>query len=155
MLIYALTDTGFAFLIKTLTDSFVDKTSNAELNQLKFYLPVAVIVIFFIRGVSGFFSVYNIGWIGRQVIKALRTEVFLKFLYVFHSYMYPLINKLHRPTILRSSEPPERSLIDSESFLITDSESEVNFSLMRTIFAKFAISRFFRDISRLSRFCLN
>ena len=82
MLIYALTDTGFAFLIKTLTDSFVDKTSNAELNQLKFYLPVAVIVIFFIRGVSGFFSVYNIGWIGRQVIKALRTEVFLKFLYL-------------------------------------------------------------------------
>jgi hypothetical protein len=25
MLIYALTDTGFAFLIKTLTDSFADK----------------------------------------------------------------------------------------------------------------------------------
>ena len=68
MLIYALTDTGFAFLIKTLTDSFADETSQAELNQLKFYLPVAVIVIFFIRGVSGFFSVYNIGWIGRQEI---------------------------------------------------------------------------------------
>jgi subfamily B ATP-binding cassette protein MsbA len=82
MLIYALTDTGFAFLIKTLTDSFADETSNADLNQLKFYLPIAVIVIFFIRGVSGFFSVYNIGWIGRQVIKALRTEVFLKFLYL-------------------------------------------------------------------------
>ena len=55
MLIYALTDTGFAFLIKTLTDSFADKTSNAELNQLKFYLPVAVIVIF----LSGVFQVFS------------------------------------------------------------------------------------------------
>ena len=40
-----------------------------------------------------------------------------------------------------------KSLIDSKSFLITDSESEVHFSVMTIIFTKFAIDFFeiFRD----------
>ena len=70
MLVYALTDTGFAYLIKTLTDNFAGTTDGAYIGEWKFSLPIAVIVIFIIRGISGFFSVYNIGWIGRQVIKA-------------------------------------------------------------------------------------
>ena len=68
MLVYALTDTGFAYLIKTLTDNFAGTTEGAYIGEWKFSLPIAVIVIFIIRGISGFFSVYNIGWIGRQVI---------------------------------------------------------------------------------------
>ena len=87
MLIYALTDTGFAYLIKTLTDNFAGTTDGAYIGEWKFNLPVAVIVIFIIRGISGFFSVYNIGWIGRQVIKSLREEVFTKFLYLPTSFL--------------------------------------------------------------------
>jgi len=87
MLIYALTDTGFAYLIKTLTDNFAGTTDGAYIGEWKFSLPIAVIVIFIIRGISGFFSVYNIGWIGRQVIKALREEVFRKFLYLPTSFL--------------------------------------------------------------------
>ena len=87
MLIYALTDTGFAYLIKTLTDNFAGTTDGAYIGEWKFNLPIAVIVIFIIRGISGFFSVYNIGWIGRQVIKALREEVFTKFLYLPTSFL--------------------------------------------------------------------
>ena len=87
MLIYALTDTGFAYLIKTLTDNFAGTTDGASIGEWKFNLPIAVIVIFIIRGISGFFSVYNIGWIGRQVIKSLREEVFTKFLYLPTSFL--------------------------------------------------------------------
>ena len=87
MLIYALTDTGFAYLIKTLTDNFAGTTDGAYIGEWKFNLPIAVIIIFIIRGISGFFSVYNIGWIGRQVIKALREEVFTKFLYLPTSFL--------------------------------------------------------------------
>ena len=57
MLIYALTDTGFAYLIKTLTDNFAGTTDGAYIGAWKFSLPIAVIVIFIIRGISGFFSV--------------------------------------------------------------------------------------------------
>ena len=80
MLLFAVTDTGFAFLIKTLTDSFAGTGTAYDTDQIKVILPVAVIIIFIIRGVSGFFSVYNIAWIGRQVIKLLRGEIYQKFL---------------------------------------------------------------------------
>lgn len=80
MLLFAVTDTGFAFLIKTLTDSFAGTGTTYDTKQIKVILPVAVIIIFIIRGVSGFFSVYNIAWIGRQVIKLLRGEIYQKFL---------------------------------------------------------------------------
>ena len=80
MLLFAVTDTGFAFLIKTLTDSFAGTGTAYDTNQIKVILPVAVIIIFIIRGVSGFFSVYNIAWIGRQIIKLLRGELYQKFL---------------------------------------------------------------------------
>ena len=80
MLLFAVTDTGFAFLIKTLTDSFAGTGTAYDTKQIKVILPVAVIIIFIIRGVSGFFSVYNIAWIGRQVIKLLRGEIYQKFL---------------------------------------------------------------------------
>jgi subfamily B ATP-binding cassette protein MsbA len=80
MLLFAVTVTGFAFLIKTLTDSFAGTGTVYDTNQIKVILPVAVIIIFIIRGVSGFFSVYNIAWIGRQVIKLLRGEIYQKFL---------------------------------------------------------------------------
>ena len=80
MLLFAVTDTGFAFLIKTLTDSFAGTGTAYDTQELKVMLPIAVIIIFIVRGVSGFFSVYNIAWIGRQVIKLLRGEVYNKFL---------------------------------------------------------------------------
>ncbi|MDG2297825.1 MAG: ABC transporter transmembrane domain-containing protein, partial [Gammaproteobacteria bacterium] len=80
MLLFAVTDTGFAFLIKTLTDSFAGTGTTYDTQELKVMLPFAVIIIFIVRGVSGFFSVYNIAWIGRQVIKLLRGEVYNKFL---------------------------------------------------------------------------
>tara|TARA_B110000116_G_scaffold57526_1_gene49007 strand:+ start:1576 stop:3258 length:1683 start_codon:yes stop_codon:yes gene_type:complete len=82
MLIFAITDTGFAFLIKTLTDSFAGTENSKSIDQIKGYLPLIVIFIFFIRGISGFFSTYNIAWIGRQVIKSLRAEIYNKFLYL-------------------------------------------------------------------------
>ena len=41
MLIYALTDTGFAYLIKTLTDNFAGTTDGAYIGEWKFNLPVA------------------------------------------------------------------------------------------------------------------
>ena len=82
MLIFAITDTGFAFLIKTLTDSFAGTENSKSIDQIKGYLPLFVIFIFFIRGLSGFFSTYNIAWIGRQVIKSLRAEIYNKFLYL-------------------------------------------------------------------------
>lgn len=76
MVFYALTDLAFAWLMKPLLDgSFVDKNQ-----QTIILVPIAIILIFIVRGVSGFGSTYLMSWIGWQVIKNLRQDVFNKYL---------------------------------------------------------------------------
>ena len=87
MLMFAVTDTGFAFLIKILTDSFAGNMESFDTGDLKWVLPVGVILIFLIRGVSGFFSTYNMSWISRHVIRRVRSDVYQKFLYLPTSFL--------------------------------------------------------------------
>lgn len=76
MIGYALTEAGFAALMKPLLDgSFVEKDQQAIV-----LVPILIILIFVVRGVAGFASTYFMAWIGWSVIKQLRTEVFAKYL---------------------------------------------------------------------------
>ena len=86
----------------------------------------------------------------RIVKKSLKLTISSAFQKKFKIFNFRLSQR-HIGEILKctyiylSSEPPQRSSGGSKSFFITDSESEVHFSVMRTIFAIIAISRFFRD----------
>lgn len=76
MIGYAITESGFAALMKPLLDgSFVEKDKQAII-----LVPVLIILIFIVRGVAGFASTYFMAWIGWSVIKQLRKEVFAKYL---------------------------------------------------------------------------
>jgi ATP-binding cassette, subfamily B, bacterial MsbA len=76
MAVYAATETGFAYLIKPLLDhSFVERDP-----WLIRWMPPLIVSIFVLRGVANFVSTYCMNWVGRQVIKRLRREVFGKFL---------------------------------------------------------------------------
>ena len=76
MIVYAITETGFAALIKPLLDrSFVDR--DPEYVKL---MPLAILGIFFVRGIASFVSTYFMAGVGRRVIKRLRREVFDHFL---------------------------------------------------------------------------
>ena len=44
------------------------------------YVPVGIVVLFLMRGVGDYLSVYAPGWVGRQVIKSIRHDVFARFL---------------------------------------------------------------------------
>jgi len=80
MVVYAVTDTGFAFLIKNLMQ-YLDPEGldNREL-QIRRFLPAAIIGLFLVRGLVAFLSAYCLGWIGRNVIMVLRGRAFEKFL---------------------------------------------------------------------------
>lgn len=80
MAIYALTDTGFAYLMRNLI-RFLDPAglSDEELATRRF-LPAAIVGLFLVRGLVAFFSAYCLGWIGRNVIRILRGQTFEKFL---------------------------------------------------------------------------
>ncbi len=74
MAIFAATETGLAAMMKPLLDgSFVER----DPETIK-WLPIALIGLFLIRGVASFFTAYGLGWIARNIIKNLRTEMFEK-----------------------------------------------------------------------------
>lgn len=73
---FALTDTAFAALLQPMLDGgFVERNETAI-----WFVPVAIIVLFLIRGAAGYASTYYMAWIGWAVIKQLRSEVFAKYL---------------------------------------------------------------------------
>jgi len=82
MAIYAATETGLAAMMKPLMDgSFVNK----DAETIKF-IPLALIGLFLIRGAANFITSYGLGWVARNVIKQLRTEMFERLITLPASY---------------------------------------------------------------------
>jgi len=72
MVLYAATDTGFAALMRPMLDgSFVERDPDAIR-----LVPLMLIGLFLVRGISGFISTYAMSWIGRKVVYELRREMF-------------------------------------------------------------------------------
>jgi subfamily B ATP-binding cassette protein MsbA len=72
MLVYAATEPVFAAMMKPLLDgSFVDK--NPEVVRT---MPLILLGIFLIRGISGFINTYCLAWVGRRVVADLRQQMF-------------------------------------------------------------------------------
>tara|TARA_R110002050_G_scaffold57423_5_gene129109 strand:- start:13132 stop:14886 length:1755 start_codon:yes stop_codon:yes gene_type:complete len=82
MAVYAGTETGLAAMMKPLMDgSFVNK----DADTIKF-IPLALIGLFLIRGAANFVTSYGLGWVARNVIRQLRTEMFERLITLPASY---------------------------------------------------------------------
>jgi ATP-binding cassette, subfamily B, bacterial MsbA len=76
MALFAATDAALVWLVyKFLGGTFVKQNP-----QVLWYVPLGIVVLFTLRGVGDFVSNYYPGWVGRQVIKSLRGEVFAHYL---------------------------------------------------------------------------
>jgi subfamily B ATP-binding cassette protein MsbA len=76
MVLFAAVDTGLAWLVKQFLDgAFVDRDSSVLV-----LVPAGIIVLFAARGVGDYLSIYAPGWVGRQVIKAIRRDLFARYL---------------------------------------------------------------------------
>lgn len=76
MAMTAVVEGGLVFLLQPLTDlTLVEKNLEAAR-----WIPFAFMLIFVLRGLSGFATEMSLGWIGRRVISDLRRQVFNKFL---------------------------------------------------------------------------
>lgn len=76
MVLFAATDSGMAWLVREFLDgAFVERDP-----RVLWFVPSAVIVLFLLRGIGDYVSNYFPGWVGRQVIKSLRAELFAKYL---------------------------------------------------------------------------
>lgn len=72
----AIVEAGLVFLLQPLMD---DGLGGHNPERMK-WIPLAFMVIFILRGLSGFATEASLGWIGRSVISDLRRAVFDKFL---------------------------------------------------------------------------
>jgi len=76
MIVFAASDALFAYMMKPmLDDGFIE----SDPTVLK-YLPVAIVLIFIVRMFAVFMRSYCMDYIGRNVIKSLRTRMFEKLL---------------------------------------------------------------------------
>lgn len=80
MAVYAVTDTGFAYLMNNLIKTLTPDELSPELELIRKWLPLGIMLLFIIRGLVAFLSAYCLGWIGRQAIRTLRSQAFGKFL---------------------------------------------------------------------------
>lgn len=72
MILFAATDTGLAWLMKPLLDgNFIARDPH-----IARFVPIALILLFVFRGLSGFAARYTMSWIGRKVVQELRRAVF-------------------------------------------------------------------------------
>ncbi len=82
MAISAAAEVSFLWLMKRFLDAtFVDK--NRDMLVL---LPVGIVVLFFFRGLGDYVGTYAPGWVGRQVIKRMRGQLFRHYLDLPVSY---------------------------------------------------------------------
>ena len=76
MALFAATDAAIAYLVQRfLRGAFVEPDP-----RIIWAVPAGALLLFVLRGTGDFISLYFPGWVGRQVIKALRGELFAHYL---------------------------------------------------------------------------
>ena len=76
MILFAASQWALAYLVKTfMSGAFVNRNP-----AILWQIPVGVVVLFVLRGVGDFVANYYPSWVGRQVIKGLRRDVFAHYL---------------------------------------------------------------------------
>jgi subfamily B ATP-binding cassette protein MsbA len=83
MLLFAATNSALAYLVKEFLNlAFIKKNP-----EVLWKVPVAIIVLFTLRGLGDYVSNYYPSWVGRQVIKGLRRDVFSHYLRLPTAYL--------------------------------------------------------------------
>ena len=78
LVINALTQPLFAAYLKPLLDgTFMEKDP-----EIIKWAPIALLIIFLLRGVSGFLSGYFMSWVGRSVVTELRGQIFSRLIHL-------------------------------------------------------------------------
>ena len=82
MSLFAATNAAWAWLIK----DFLNETFVARNPDVLWFVPAAIVAIFFVRGLGDYIGTYFPGWVGRQVIKVLRGQLFAHYLRLPSAY---------------------------------------------------------------------
>jgi subfamily B ATP-binding cassette protein MsbA len=83
MLLFAATQSALAYLVKSFfKGAFVVKDP-----RILWEIPLGVVVLFMLRGIGDYVANYYPSWVGRQVVKGLRRDVFALYLRLPTAYL--------------------------------------------------------------------
>ena len=83
MILFAATQSGLVYLVQTfLKGAFITKDPRVE-----WIVPVGIVILFALRGIGDYVGNYYPSWVGRQVIKGLRRDVFSHYLRLPTAYL--------------------------------------------------------------------
>ncbi len=80
MAMFALAQTSVAFIVKEFITILMEEELTPDQQAIKQWFPMVFLALFLVRGVGGFLSTYCLGWIGRRVIRVLRSDIFKKYM---------------------------------------------------------------------------
>jgi len=82
MIFFALTQPAFAALMEPLLNgALIDKDPHTIR-----WIPIAIVAIFIVRAITQFISTYGMTWVGRNVIKQLRNDMFRRLMMLPNIY---------------------------------------------------------------------
>jgi len=137
MIMVAMTDTGFAWLIKpTLDGGFVDK--DPDIIRL---IPFVAILIFLFRGVGTFIENYYMAWIGRSIVRDLRKQMFTHLLQLPTSYYDSLPSGQLTSKIIYDVEQIAMASTRAITVIIRDSLT-VTFLVIYLVYINWVLSLF-------------
>ena len=80
-MLYALGTLVLPLLLGDVVDSIVASVESAgRTAEAPWRIPVLIAVVFAVRGIMDFLMVYGLGWVGRSVVRDLRSELFAHYL---------------------------------------------------------------------------
>jgi len=121
MALFAATDAGWAAFVKFFLDgTFVDRDP-----RMVWLVPVALVGLFILRGISDFLQTYCPGWVGRRVVKTLRTQIFDSYLRLPVAFFDRQASGVLLSRLTYNTEQVANATTDSITVFIRDSLSIV------------------------------
>jgi len=116
MAIYAFTQAVFAALVQPLLDKGFVLHDVSSIRML----PLEVVGLFLLRGCADFMAAYNIGWVGRSVIKRLRQETFAQLLQLPSRYYDSISSGMLLSKITYNIEQVAEATTNAVTVLVRD-----------------------------------
>ena len=117
MTLFAATDAGWAAFVKFFLDgTFVDRDP-----RMVWLVPVALVGLFILRGVSDFMQTYCPGYVGRRVVKTLRAQIFDRFVHLPVAYFDRNPSGMLLSKLTYNTEQVANATTDSITVFIRDS----------------------------------
>ena len=117
MTMFAATDAGWAGFVKF----FLDGTFVAKDPRMVWLVPIALVLLFIVRGIGDFLQTYCPGFVGRKIVKTLRGEIFNRYVHLPISYFDQNASGTLLSKLTYNTEQVATATTDSVTVFIRDS----------------------------------